>query len=108
MAHSSSKACSSSVVASGRAAWRAPKAFLNLMNPLIHLDIAPKKAWSEILNDYRLNKTLNVRMKYLHKYLEKGLNPWDGMPCHEATKYAHNDQLPLTMLPCLGKTPHSE
>lgn len=46
--------------------------------------------------------------KYLHVYLEKGLHPRDGMPCHEATKYAHNDQVPLTMLPCPGKTPHSE
>lgn len=60
----------------------------------------------------KINVQLESRMKYLHKYLhvclEKGLHPLDGMPCHEATKYAHSDQVPLTMLPCLGQSPNSE
>lgn len=51
-------------------------------------------------------------MKYLHKYLhvclEKGSHPQNGMPCRGATKYARSDQVPLTMLPCLGQSPDSE
>ena len=46
--------------------------------------------------------------KYLHVYLGRGQHQQDEMPCHAATKYAHNDRVPLTMLPCPGKTPNSE
>ena len=63
---------------------------------------------NQIKLTFKSESIMKYLHKYLHVYLEKGLHPQDGMPCHEATKYAHNDQVPLTMLPCPGKTPHSE
>lgn len=45
--------------------------------------------------------------KYLHVYLGKELHPRDEMQCHEATKYAHNDQVPLTTSSCPEKNPSS-
>lgn len=56
-------------------------------------------------------KHIHGRMKYLHRYLHvysrKGRHPQDEMLRHEATKYAHNEQVPLTKLPCLGKNLNS-
>jgi hypothetical protein len=118
IAHSSSYARSSSDVASGSAAWRAPKAILSLMNPFIRFMIALSNACSNYQNTsnqcVKINKFIHFKRfqikrgtKYIHVYSKRELHPQDEMPHHEATIYTHNDQVPLIRLPCLAKNPSS-